>query len=123
MIDKIINLLLFYFILFPITEYLIHRLLHYTNNYIHKKHHIKYHTNTFSIEKTPLILASTLIYLQYYHSANCFIIYWIIHTTIHLQPQFLPKLYSHHHLHHKYNHCNYAVSTIWPDYLFNTIKT
>ena len=91
-------------------------------NYIHKKHHIKYHTNTFSIEKTPLFLASLLIYNQYYHYANCFLIYWIIHTTIHLKPHLVPTLYTHHHLHHKYNNCNYAVSTTWPDYLFRTIK-
>jgi sterol desaturase/sphingolipid hydroxylase (fatty acid hydroxylase superfamily) len=114
--------LLFYFFIFPITEYFIHLLLHKTNNYIHKKHHIKYHTNTFSIEKTPLLLATLLIYNQYYQSANCFLIYWIIHTTIHLKPHLVPTLYTHHHLHHKYNNCNYAVSTTWPDYLFRTIK-
>jgi hypothetical protein len=115
--------IIFFFIIFPISEYIIHYLLHYTNNYIHKKHHIKYHTNHFSIEKTPLFLFSIFIYLQYFHIAISFIIYWTIHTIIHLKPKLLPILYKHHHLHHKYNNCNYAVTTIWPDYLFNTIKT
>ena len=118
-----LNYFFFYFILFPIIEYFIHYLLHITDNWIHKKHHIKYHTNTFSIEKTPIILSIICIYLQYYHSANCFLIYWIIHTTIHLKPQWVPYLYKHHHLHHKYNKYNYSVSAIWPDYLFNTKYT
>ncbi len=111
------------FIIYPISEYIIHYLLHFTNNYIHKKHHIKYHTNTFSIEKTPLVLATIFTYLQYYNYTIPFLIYWIIHTTIHLKPHLLPTLYTHHHLHHKYNNCNFAVSTIWPDYIFNTIRT
>lgn len=118
-----INSLIFYFFLFPISEYFIHLILHKTNNYIHKKHHIKYHTNNFSFEKTPLVLASLSYYFYYTHTANCFIIYWIIHSLIHTKPTLLHKLFKHHHLHHKYNNCNYSVCAIWPDYLFNTIKT
>ena len=53
-----IYLFTFYFIYYPIAEYFIHLILHKTNNWIHKKHHIKYHSKTFSIEKTPLLLAS-----------------------------------------------------------------
>ena len=116
------NILFFYFIIFPISEYLVHFILHKTNNWIHKKHHIKYHSKSYSIEKTPIIIASTLYYYHYIHSANCFLIYWIIHTIIHIKPSLVPILYKHHHIHHTYNNCNYAVSTIWPDYLFGTIK-
>jgi hypothetical protein len=114
--------ILFYLLVFPIIEYLTHYFLHIINNSIHKKHHIKYHTNNYSIEKTPIILSSIFIYFQYYHSAICLLIYWCIHTIIHIKPQWVPILYKHHHLHHIHNHSNYAVSSIWPDYLFNTIK-
>ena len=114
--------ILFYLLIFPIIEYSTHYFLHIINNSIHKKPHIKYHTNNYSIEKTPIVLSSIFIYFQYYHSAICLLIYWIIHTIIHIKPQWVPILSKHHHLHHVHNNCNYAVSTIWPDYLFNTIK-
>ena len=117
-----IYLFTFYFICYPIAEYFIHLILHKTNNWIHKKHHIKYHSKTFSIEKTPLLLASIFTYSQYYHSAICLLIYWTVHTLIHIKPQLIPKLYKHHHLHHIHNNCNYSVSFIWPDILFRTIR-
>ena len=117
-----IYLFTFYFIYYPIAEYFIHLILHKTNNWIHKKHHIKYHSKTFSIEKTPIILASIFTYIQYYHSAICLLIYWNVHTLIHLKPHWIPKLYKHHHLHHIHNNCNYSVSFIWPDILFRTIR-
>ena len=121
------NLNVYYFgfqflVLAPIYEWIIHRLLHYTNNYYHKRHHINYHNNEVKYEKwvPPLIL--TFYFLNMYLFLFIGIKYFIVHTIIHHYPNLLKKYSKHHITHHLYPEYNFCVTCVWPDILFNTRK-
>jgi sterol desaturase/sphingolipid hydroxylase (fatty acid hydroxylase superfamily) len=122
-------LVVFLYLIFinPILEYTAHYLLHKYDMYYHKSHHILYHQSlrdntNLAIETWPFYAFVILNILTLDVMSFSMLIYFVNHTIIHLRPEWMPKISKHHHIHHKYNNCNYCVSTRWPDYLFGTIK-
>ena len=109
------------FIITPCIEYFVHRILHKINNTIHKQHHIEVSKNHNDIEYWGIV---SLIIFYYY---NCYYLYigllkyMIIHYLIHNHPDILPThIVNHHKIHHLYPNCNYGISSIYPDAIFNT---
>lgn len=113
--------LFFILVIGPIGEWITHFLLHKTNNFIHNQHHDNYNNDEITVEIFPIVISIISYYLEYNFITYAYMRYWIIHTIIHFYPHYLPRLSKHHLLHHKYKKYNFAVSSIWPDYLFGTI--
>lgn len=114
------------FIIGPIFEWFVHFVLHKINNAYHKSHHINYYKDNIAVETIPAMIIPILIYF------NCYILllldlrYYIVHTIIHKKPDIFNGLFmcyaNHHNIHHKNPTCNFGVSSIWVDKLFNTYK-
>ena len=112
-----------FLVLGPIAEWATHLFLHKTNNFIHNNHHENYNNNEVTVEIFPLVISYVAYIYGYNFVVYGYIRYWIVHSLIHFYPEYLPKLTKHHLTHHKYKNYNFAVSSIWPDYLFGTLYT
>ncbi len=123
-----ILLLLTYFLFSPIFEWIVHYILHETNNSFHNKHHEIVYLNKYEkfnqfkkVELWPIFC----IIVCYKYNLIFFLItfarYWIYHTFIHFSGNANNYLVKHHYTHHKYKKYNLCVSATWPDHLFGTI--
>lgn len=108
-------------------EWFFHFLLHKFNNQFHKRHHLMFHNKSknIEIEKWAVFTLLFFLYNKYYLISILNFRYLLIHTIIHKNPTIFNNLFKsyvdHHIKHHKINDCNYGVSTIWVDKLFNTL--
>ena len=115
-----------FFFVFPIFEWVIHYSLHYFEERIHRIHHVNITNN--KIDKSvkiiyeiwPLLPIIVCVYNTFYIGALYFSKYYIIHTLIHFNPNYLPSLANHHNTHHVYSKYNFCVTNIWPDKVFKT---
>jgi len=119
--------LLFYFIVSPILEWIVHYFLHKTENKSHNKHHevvYLYEYERFNqFKKVELWPLACILFCYYFNLLFClltFLRYWICHTYIHFSCNENNYLVKHHYTHHKYKNYNLCVSSTWPDYLFGT---
>jgi sterol desaturase/sphingolipid hydroxylase (fatty acid hydroxylase superfamily) len=122
-----ISVFLYLIFIHPLNEYYAHILLHKYEMRNHKRHHINYHKSLkdktkLKIEKWPFVAFIIANLISFDIMSYGFLIYFVNHTIIHLKPHWMPKVSKHHVIHHKYNDCNYCVSTRWPDYLLGTIR-
>ena len=123
--------MLIFFMMCPIFEWAIHYLLHTFNNTNHHIHHKEVLDNKFDNFKQldkleilpPLIITISYIF-EYWYIVIFLTRYYITHSLIHysnIDIQYFKDLKKHHMIHHKLKKYNYAVSGVFPDYIFNTI--
>lgn len=111
------------FFIAPIIEWIIHYAIHRPPVLkFHKQHHIAFYKNKNLIEVWTIPVIMILTYFTYYLTALGFLKYLIVHNVIHYYPENLPILAKHHFKHHTDPTCNFAVSSILPDRIFNTYK-
>ena len=125
------NYILFFYTA-PIIEWGIHILLHAYENKNHKIHHLDVYSNEFrnfnslkEMEILPPFVIVTAYYFQFWYVFIFLTRYWICHTLIHyydFKIEYLKNLKKHHILHHKFKNYNFAVSGIYPDFIFGTYK-
>ena len=119
--------LILYVFTSPILEWIVHYLLHLTENSFHNKHHTVVYINRYekfsqfeNVELWPLICIIMCYKFNLIFCLITFLRYWTCHTFIHFSKDPNNYLVRHHYTHHKYKKYNLCVSAIWPDYLFNT---
>jgi hypothetical protein len=122
-------ILFLYFLVSPINEWLVHFMLHKTENKFHNEHHKVVYLNKYgkfnkfkNVELWPIFCIIICYKLNLLFGLLTFIRYWIAHTFIHFSRNNNNYLVNHHYIHHKYKKYNLCVSATWPDYLFNTKK-
>lgn len=120
------NFIFILFIIEPIGEWTIHKLLHKLNIWNHLSHHEEVTDNNLkkiqniTLEYWPIFPIVIFYYCNYIILSLCFLKYYVVHSIIHFYPNIMQGLTIHHETHHKYSKYNFCVSTIWPDILFNT---
>lgn len=112
------------FIVQPLVEYWLHRLVHKVHLFYHVSHHVcwsggKYwsYAGDWAARGGVVALA-----LAGWHTAALMLLkYELTHLSAHIHPGFR-YLHRHHFLHHRDTTCNFSFSAIWPDRLFGTLR-
>jgi sterol desaturase/sphingolipid hydroxylase (fatty acid hydroxylase superfamily) len=118
-----LTLLISLFLVQPVVEYWLHRLVHDLLLQYHVDHHRnwsqgKYWNYVGDRAARGAVLCLALI--GWYTAAFMLLKYEIMHTVVHRWPGF-KRMHRHHFLHHRNPSCNYSFSAIWPDRLFGTL--
>ena len=119
----LLTLLTSLFLVQPVAEYWLHRLVHSLLLQYHVDHHRMWSRGKYwdyigdrAVRGAVLCLAL----LGWYTAAIMLLKYEITHTMVHRLPS-STRLHRHHFLHHRNQSCNYSFSAIWPDRLFGTL--
>lgn len=118
----LLMLLFLLFVIQPLIEYWLHRLVHRVHLTYHAEHHRhwsggKYWRYTGDWAARAAIAACALA--GWHTTALMLLKYELVHSAIHIYPGFR-YLHRHHFLHHRNADCNFTFSAIWPDRLFGT---
>ena len=105
----------------PLIEWSIHKFFHHYNIQYHHHHHIQVHHNQTEKEYYFLLIIPTLYYSNYISLSIGALNYLATHTCIHFYPKWVEsELLEHHITHHKHPNYNFAVTSVFPDILFDT---
>ena len=120
-----ITLLTSLFVVQPLVEYWLHRLVHCGQLHYHIDHHLhwskgKYwsYTGDWAARGAVVVLA----FMGWYTAALMLLKYELTHMAAHSFPG-LRYLHRHHFMHHRDATCNFSFSAVWPDKLFGTLGT
>ena len=120
----VLTLLISLFVVQPLAEYGLHRLVHRLYVNYHIDHHTSWSFGTYWAYRGDWIVRGTVLtmaLLQWYTAALLLLKYEVIHTLVHRLPGFR-VLHRHHFLHHRDPTCNFSFSATWPDRLFGTLQ-
>jgi hypothetical protein len=119
----LLTLLISLFVVQPVVEYWLHRLVHYLLVEYHIDHHRNWGNGKYWDYNGDWAVRCVVAYfaiLGWYTAALMLLKYEIMHTVVHRWPGF-KRMHRHHFLHHHNKSCNYSFSAIWPDRIFGTL--
>ena len=102
----------------PFLEYFAHRGLHVVKSKRHWEHHRKGDVEGVA----AFCMVCAVIALQWYGIAVGGVTYIAVHRCVHKAPTLMPTLARHHNLHHRFNNCNFGVTTTFVDKWLGTYR-
>lgn len=120
-----ITLLTSLFVVQPLVEYWLHRLVHCGKLHYHIDHHRHWSKGkywSYSGDWNARGAVVVLVFMGWYTAALMLLKYELTHMAAHSFPG-LRYLHRHHFMHHRDVTCNFSFSAVWPDKLFGTLGT